>query len=128
MITCCNAFNVWPKTTLLLPAWHRDAKSLDTPLQHTRSSTVSGHLVFLLLLSEIPEHLQSSSPGFPQLCKYPLSETYPGLSCNNCKPPTFPIPPPLPCFSSYYILSCHISSVGFYLLVPPLEFIYLFSI
>ena len=24
-------FNVWPKTTLLLPVWPRDAKSLDTP-------------------------------------------------------------------------------------------------
>ena len=28
---CCNVFNVWPKTTLLLPVWSRDAKSLDTP-------------------------------------------------------------------------------------------------
>ena len=25
------AFNVWPKTTLLLPVWPRDTKSLDTP-------------------------------------------------------------------------------------------------
>ena len=24
-------FNVWPKTTLLLPVWPRDAKRLDTP-------------------------------------------------------------------------------------------------
>ena len=24
-------FNGWPKTTLLLPVWPRDAKSLDTP-------------------------------------------------------------------------------------------------
>ena len=28
MITCHNAFNVWPKTTLL-PVWARDAKRLD---------------------------------------------------------------------------------------------------
>ena len=26
-----RVFNVWPKTTLLLPAWPRDAKRLDTP-------------------------------------------------------------------------------------------------
>ena len=31
MITCFNVFNVWPKTTLLLPVWPRDAKMLDTP-------------------------------------------------------------------------------------------------
>ena len=31
VITCCNVFNVWPKTTLLLPVWPRDAKSFDTP-------------------------------------------------------------------------------------------------
>ena len=31
MITCHNVFNVWPKTTLLLPVWSRDAKRLDTP-------------------------------------------------------------------------------------------------
>ena len=31
MITCCNVFNVWPKTSPLLPVWPRDAKMLDTP-------------------------------------------------------------------------------------------------
>ena len=31
VIKCRNVFNVWPKTTLLLPVWHRDAKRLDTP-------------------------------------------------------------------------------------------------
>ena len=31
LITCCNVFNVWPETTLLLPLWPRDAKRLDTP-------------------------------------------------------------------------------------------------
>ena len=30
MITYHNVFNVWPKTTLLLPVWPRDAKRLDT--------------------------------------------------------------------------------------------------
>ena len=29
-------FNVWPKTTLLLPVWPRDAKSLDTPGKDVR--------------------------------------------------------------------------------------------
>ena len=29
-IMCHSVFNVWPKTTLLLPVWPRDAKSLDT--------------------------------------------------------------------------------------------------
>ena len=31
MIMCHNVFNVWPKTTLLLPVWHRDTKRLGTP-------------------------------------------------------------------------------------------------
>ena len=31
VIMCHNIFNVWPKTTLLLPVWPRDAKRLDTP-------------------------------------------------------------------------------------------------
>ena len=31
VITCHNVFNVWPKATLLLPVWWRDAKSSDTP-------------------------------------------------------------------------------------------------
>ena len=26
MITCCNVFNGWPKTTLLFPVWPRDAE------------------------------------------------------------------------------------------------------
>ena len=41
MIMCCNVFNVWPKTTLLLPVWPRDAKRLDM------SGTVSIHLPIL---------------------------------------------------------------------------------
>ena len=32
VIMCHKVFNVWPKTTLLLPAWPRDAKRLDTPI------------------------------------------------------------------------------------------------
>ena len=32
-----NVFNVWPKTTLLLPMWPKDAKRLDTPAPHTAS-------------------------------------------------------------------------------------------
>ena len=31
MITCRSVFSEWPKTTLLLPAWPRDARRLDTP-------------------------------------------------------------------------------------------------
>ena len=31
VIMCCNVFNVWPKTTLVLPVWCRDTKSLGTP-------------------------------------------------------------------------------------------------
>ena len=31
VIVCCNVFNAWPKTTLPLPVWPRDAESLDTP-------------------------------------------------------------------------------------------------
>ena len=32
VITCRSVFNVWPKTTLLLPVCLRDAKRLDTPV------------------------------------------------------------------------------------------------
>ena len=32
-------FNVWPKTTLLLPVWPRDAKRLDTPGSLSTTST-----------------------------------------------------------------------------------------
>ena len=28
---CCKVFNVWPKTTVLLPVWPRDATRLDIP-------------------------------------------------------------------------------------------------
>ena len=31
VIMCHNVFNVWPKTTLLLPVWPRDTKMSDTP-------------------------------------------------------------------------------------------------
>ena len=31
VIMCHSVFNVWPKTTLLLPVWRRDAKRLDGP-------------------------------------------------------------------------------------------------
>ena len=33
VITCRNVFNVWPKTTLLLPVWPGDTKRLDTPAE-----------------------------------------------------------------------------------------------
>ena len=35
MITCHNVFNVWPKTTLVLPVWLRDAESTGTPALHS---------------------------------------------------------------------------------------------
>ena len=31
VIMCHNVFNVWLKTTLLLPMWPRDAERLHTP-------------------------------------------------------------------------------------------------
>ena len=31
VITCHDVFKVWPKTTLLLPVWPKDAKILETP-------------------------------------------------------------------------------------------------
>ena len=41
MITCHSVFNVWPKITLLLPVWPRDAKSLDTPEEGVMLSEIS---------------------------------------------------------------------------------------
>ena len=32
LVTCLNVFNVWPKTTLLLPVWPRDSQKLDNPI------------------------------------------------------------------------------------------------
>ena len=37
VITRCNVFNVWPKTTLLLLVWPRDAKRLNTPGNYSSS-------------------------------------------------------------------------------------------
>ena len=60
MITCCNAFNVWPKTTLF-PVWYRDAKRLDTPGNNctrllTDFLTPTCHLSLSLpFSSEMPE-------------------------------------------------------------------------
>ena len=50
-----NVFNVWPKTTLLLPMWPRDAKRLDTPVQRPLRSSARGPapLQLLLLLSRL---------------------------------------------------------------------------
>ena len=36
-----NVFNVWPKTTLLLPVWLRDAKRLDTPVRAVTHNNLS---------------------------------------------------------------------------------------
>ena len=38
---CCDVFNVWPKTDLLLPMWPRDAKRLDPP-DHRRGQLWEG--------------------------------------------------------------------------------------
>ena len=35
MITCHNVFNVWPKTSLPLPVWPRDAKGWTPLLEDT---------------------------------------------------------------------------------------------
>ena len=32
--SCHNVFNMWPKTSLLLPVWSRDTKRLDTPARN----------------------------------------------------------------------------------------------
>ena len=46
VIMCHNVFNVWPRTTPLLPVWPRDAKRLDSPgswdlcFQHVNSRSL----------------------------------------------------------------------------------------
>ena len=37
VIMCHDVFNVWPKTTLLLTVWPRDAKMLDIPESYSMS-------------------------------------------------------------------------------------------
>ena len=44
-ITCHNIFNVWPKTTLLLPVWPRTTKRLDT---HVRGSIPLSNRIILM--------------------------------------------------------------------------------
>ena len=53
VITCCNVFNVWPKTTLL-PLWCRDTKRLDS-LRGRRS-------VFLVITLWADTNLASFRP------------------------------------------------------------------
>ena len=55
VITCHNVCNVWPKTTLLLPVWPRDAKILDIPFHNDWIVTLS------ILLLCLPRSLK-----FPQ--------------------------------------------------------------
>ena len=75
MITCCSVFNMWPKTTLLLPVWCTDARGwtlLDSKVSvlHSRSDmgepvhVQSQHLNILKVKepylhqsSERPEHI-----------------------------------------------------------------------
>ena len=55
MITCCNVFNVWPKTTLL-PVWPRDTKSLVPPGMDFRDNPAySVHLNQLRIVGEKSE-------------------------------------------------------------------------
>ena len=42
VITHHNVFNVWPKTTLLLPLWPRDTKRLDIPVSRWLSHQAHG--------------------------------------------------------------------------------------
>ena len=41
MILCPSVFNVWPKTTLLLPGWRGDAQRLDPPERLEKAKTQS---------------------------------------------------------------------------------------
>ena len=50
MIMCHNVFNVWPKTTLLLPVWPRDAKRSDTPVRTLKGRTTTSECVHGLSL------------------------------------------------------------------------------
>ena len=92
MITCHNVFHVWPKTTLLLPVWPRDAKSLDTPA----SASCTIYLIFLLCpynLLPLPlPHLFYRVHGVPQRAVLGAKDTpriktgqipLPVLHCNN---------------------------------------------
>ena len=64
VITCCNIFNVWPKTTLL-PVWPRDTKRLDTPggKQETRWDLVGAWCGGGLSLSQ-GRHLEAQCWGW----------------------------------------------------------------
>ena len=42
VITCCNVFHVRPMTTLLVPVWPKDAKSLDTPAKWKVTGSIPG--------------------------------------------------------------------------------------
>ena len=54
VITCCDVFNEWTKTMLLLPVWSRDAKRLDTPGHRTmKVYPISSHLDAFKIYTQI---------------------------------------------------------------------------
>ena len=59
MITHCNVFNMWPKTTLLLPGWRRDAKRLDTPGSE-------GELARISMITSLVATAESILPPMPK--------------------------------------------------------------
>ena len=67
--TCCNVFNVWPKTTLLLPVWCRETKSLDTPEE--RAVAI---LLFLLVTAVKPAFQQDPRWRVRQLLLQPVGK------------------------------------------------------
>ena len=64
VITCCSVVNVWPKTTLRLPEWYRDAKRLDTPEYVYKGGPQTLHLFIknsVCILTHLNfSHLQST--------------------------------------------------------------------
>ena len=67
MTTCCSVFNVWPKTTLLLPMWPRDDKRLDTSV-YVNGIVLTLAAVIATLVSEFG--LPQADPEQGSECKH----------------------------------------------------------
>ena len=62
-MTCHRAFNVWPKTTLLLPVWRRDTKSLDAPARGSTEALAQTGVSEVVLVSPVPAQDSTAEPS-----------------------------------------------------------------
>ena len=73
VITFCNIFNVWPKTTLLLQVWSQNAQRLDTPALQTvlqLALFIQQYIYFPMSTNTIHSHTIISLAEYPKIWLY----------------------------------------------------------